>query len=224
MAHYSSNPSFRLALSLVEVLIGGFIVIGHNVFHVVPNEVPILLIVGWISLRVRDEGWKIAGLKRPESWWKTLAWAIAAAAILQLGGELLVLPVASRIWPEPEHVSQVVESVRLGWPQLLKSLVIVWTLAAFGEELSYRGYLLTRVADIFGRSKIGYVVGVILIGFLFGFAHYYKGMAGVMDSTYSGLVYGGVFIISGRNLWAAILAHGISDTFAMFVVFMGWAS
>jgi len=220
----SSSPWYARSLSLVELLMGGFIVIGHNVFHVVPNEVPILLVLGWISLRVRDEGWKTAGLKRPQSWWKTLALAAAAAVLLQLGGELVVVPLASRLWPEPQHVSQVMESAGLGWRQALQSLGIVWTFAAFGEELSYRGYLLTRAADIFARSKTGYVVGVILIAVLFGFAHYYKGMAGVVDSTYSGLIYGCVFLASGRNLWAAILAHGISDTFAIFVVFMGWAS
>jgi len=51
-----------------------------------------------------------------------------------------------------------------------------------------------------------------------------KGPAGVLDSTYSGLVLGCAYLLSGRNLWAAILAHGISDTFALVVVFMGWAS
>ena len=225
MTHYSEQaPSLPArALSLAELLVGGLIVIGHNILHVLPNEVPILLILGWVSLRLRDNGWKTAGLNRPKSWWKTAAWAVLAAAVLQGGGELVVVPLASRIWPEPQHVSKIVESAKLGWPQLLLLLGLVWTFAAFGEELSYRGYLLTRAADVFSRSKTGCVVGVIVIAVLFGFAHYYKGMAGVADSTYSGLVYGGVFLASGRNLWAAILAHGISDTFALFVVFMGWA-
>jgi hypothetical protein len=32
--------------SASEVLLGAVIVIGHNVFHVVPNEVPILFVLG----------------------------------------------------------------------------------------------------------------------------------------------------------------------------------
>jgi membrane protease YdiL (CAAX protease family) len=103
-------------------------------------------------------------------------------------------------------------------------LLIIWTFAAFGEELSYRGYLLTRAADIFRRSSAGYFLAMILVAILFGFGHYYKGPAGVLDSTYSGLVLGCAYLLSGRNLWAAILAHGISDTFALLVVFMGWAN
>jgi CAAX protease family protein len=219
----SLSPRLR-TLSLVEFALGGFIVIAHNVFHILPNEVPILFLLGWISLRLRDGGWQAAGLTRPNSWWKTTALAAGAAAVLQLGSELVVGPLASRVWPEPQHVSHVLDSTALGWRPALTNLLIIWSFAAFGEELSYRGYLLTRAASIFGRSNAAYLFGMVLVAVLFGFGHYYKGPAGVLDSTYSGLVLGGAFLLSGRNLWAAILAHGISDTFALFVVFMGWAT
>jgi membrane protease YdiL (CAAX protease family) len=219
----SLSPRDRI-LSFVEVVLGGFIVIGHNVFHILPNEVPILFVLGWISLRWRNGGWKAAGLTCPNSWWKTVAWAVGAAIVLQVGSELVVGPLASRVWPAPQRVSDVLESAALSWRQAFVTLLIIWTFAAFGEELSYRGYLLTRAADIFGRSKAAYFLAMVFVAILFGLAHYYKGPAGVLDSTYSGLVLGCAYLLSGRNLWAAILAHGISDTFALLVVFMGWAN
>jgi len=40
--------------SASELLLGAVIVIGHNVFHVVPNEVPILFVLGLVSVRIRD--------------------------------------------------------------------------------------------------------------------------------------------------------------------------
>jgi len=209
--------------SLLELVLGVFIVFGHNIFHILPNEVPILFVLGWISLRWRNGGWKYAGLSRPQSWWKTVALAIIAAAILLLGSELVVEPVAHCIWPEPEHVSDVIQSGASGWRQALVSLLIVWTFASFGEELSYRGYLLTRSADAFGKSNLAYWAAMIVVSLLFGFGHYYKGPSGVLDSTYSGFVLGGAFLLSGRNLWTPVLAHGISDTVAVFAVFMGWA-
>jgi len=222
MQPLSSSPG--RVLSLAELLLGGFIVIGHNVLHILPNEVPILFVLGWISLRLRDGGWKAAGLSRPKSWWKALAVAVGAAAVLQLGSELVVSPLAHRIWPAPEHVSHVIGSAPLGWKRGLSTLLIIWTFAAFGEELSYRGYLLTRAADIFRRSNGAYFLAVLVVALLFGFGHYYKGPAGVLDSSYSGLVLGCAYLLSGRNLWAPILAHGISDTFALIVVLMGWAT
>jgi membrane protease YdiL (CAAX protease family) len=65
---------------------------------------------------------------------------------------------------------------------------------------------------------------MILVSLLFGFGHYYKGPSGVLDSTYSGLVFGTVYLIAGRNLWAPILTHGIADTVAVVFVFLGWAT
>jgi CAAX protease family protein len=216
-------PSRARWFSLLELVLGVFIVFGHNIFHVLPNEVPILFVLGWISLRLRNGGWKYAGLSRPQSWWKTVALAILAAAILLLGSELVVEPIAHRIWPEPEHVSSVIQSGASGWRHALAGLLIVWTFASFGEELSYRGYLLTRASDVFGRSNLAYWVAMMFVSLLFGFGHYYKGPSGVLDSTYSGFVLGAFFLLSGRNLWTPILAHGIADTVAVFAVFMGWA-
>jgi membrane protease YdiL (CAAX protease family) len=208
--------------SLLECAIAVFVVLGHNIFHILPNEVPILFVLGWISLRWRNDGWKYAGLSWPQSWWKTVALAGTAAAILLLGSELVVEPLAHRIWPEPEHVSNVIEAGASGWRQALVGLLIVWTFAAFGEEMSYRGYLLTRAADVLGRSDLAYWAAMILVSLLFGFGHYYKGPSGVLDSTYSGLMLGAAYLVASRNLWVPILAHGMADTIAVFVVFIGW--
>jgi membrane protease YdiL (CAAX protease family) len=211
-------------VSLLEVLLGGFIVIGHNVFRILPNEVPILLVLLFISLRLRDGRWTVAGLQRPRSWPKTVAIAVVAAAVLQIGSELVIQPLGSYLWHRPEHASSVLTTSALSWKLALRNLAIVWSFAAFGEELSYRGYLLTRASDLGGRSKIAYATAMVYVALLFGFGHFYKGPAGVLDSTYSGLVLGSVYLLTGRNLWASILTHGISDTFAVLVVFMGWAT
>ena len=48
------NPPASRVLSAIEFLFGAFIVIGHNVFRVVPNEVIVLSVLGLISIRLRD--------------------------------------------------------------------------------------------------------------------------------------------------------------------------
>ena len=211
-------------VSLLEVLLGAFIVIGHNVFHILPNEVPILFILFWISPRLREGRWDVTLLRRPKSWPRTVGLAVLAAAALQLGSDLVIDPLATHFWHGPEHVSSLLTVPAHDWNYALRNLAIVWIFAAFGEELGYRGYLLTRAADLGNRSKLAYVAAMLYVAVLFGFGHFYKGPAGIMDSTYSGLVLGAVYLLSGRNLWASILAHGISDTVAVAVVFMGWAT
>jgi hypothetical protein len=46
----STNPVASRALSAVELLFGAFIVIGHNVFHIVPNEVIVLFVLALASI------------------------------------------------------------------------------------------------------------------------------------------------------------------------------
>ena len=210
-------------VSATEVAIGAFLVIGHNVFHVVPNEVPFLFILGLASARLRDGGWAALGLRRPASWRRVVLFALAAAAVRILVGELVIVPVTSQFWP-PAKAPAGAESIVGNLPAALLSLLIVWTFAAFGEEIGYRGYLITRAADLGRRSTAAWWAGMILASVLFGFGHYYKGPAGIVDSGVAGLVLGTAYLLSGRNLWVCILAHGFIDTFAVLIVYFGLAT
>jgi membrane protease YdiL (CAAX protease family) len=229
----SSPPVRRLSpgqrwISLAEFLVAGAIVIGHNVYHVIPNEVPILFVIGLISLRVRDGGWGVIGLSWPGTWtrgmWmRTILIGLTAAAVRILLSSLVVDPVTAHFWPAAKGPSGFEEitghsMVALRW------LFIVWTFAAFGEEISYRGYLVTRAADVGGRSKAAYWLGVVAVSVLFGYGHYYKGPAGMVDSGMAGLVLGMAYLLSGRNLWVCILAHGFIDTFGVVALLFGWAN
>ena len=215
------SPRARL-FSALELLAGALIVIGHNVFKVVPNEVPILVVIGLISVRLRDGGWAAMGFRRPDSWPRLLAIAMAAAALRILVGEFLILPVTSRFWPPPQE-SALANEITGNLGMAFLALALVWSFAAFGEEMAYRGYLLLRAADVGGRSSAAYLIGVVIVAILFGYGHYYKGPAGILDSGFAGLVLGAAYLAAGRNLWACIFAHGLIDTVAVIAVFFGLA-
>jgi uncharacterized protein len=210
-------------LSLAELAVGSAIVIGHNVYHVIPNEVPILLVIGLISVRLRDGGWTAMGLRWPVSWRRTILFALATAALRILLSALVVDPLTARFWPPaiaPSGTNEITGHVMVA----LRWLGIVWTFAAFGEEIGYRGYLLNRAADVGGRSKAAYWAGVLVVAVLFGYGHYYKGPSGMVDSGMAGLLLGAAYVLSGRNLWVCVLAHGFIDTFGVTAVFFGWDS
>jgi hypothetical protein len=86
----------------------------------------------------------------------------------------------------------------------------------FGEEISYRGYLLNKLANAFGRTQAADVIAILGSAVLFGYGHYYKGPAGILDSGVAGVILGTAYLVSGRNLWTCVLAHGFIDTFAVF--------
>lgn len=213
---------FRWA-SAAEFLLGSFIVIAHNVYHIVPNEVPILFVLGLLSFRLRDGGWSVMGLKLPVSWRNTILIALAAAALRLLLGEFVIDPLTAHFWP-PAVAPAEVESIAHNLKNALLWLGLVWTFAAFGEEISYRGYLLTRAADIGGRSNLAYWIALIPMSVLFGYGHFYKGPAGIADSGVAGLILGVAYLLSGRNLWVAVLAHGFIDTFGVVTLYFGWQS
>jgi CAAX amino terminal protease family. len=222
----SPSPVFtsrQRLFSLAEFTVGAAIVIGHNVYHVIPNEVPILFILGLVSLRVRDGGWGVIGLRLPASWAKTVLYALAVAAARLLIGQFVTDPITAHFWPPAVGPSGFDEIT--GHPLvMLRWLLIVWTFAAFGEEISYRGYLTIRAADVGSRSKAAYWIATLLVSVLFGYGHYYKGPAGIVDSGMAGLVLGIAFLLSGRNLWVCILAHGLIDTVGVVALYMGWSA
>jgi membrane protease YdiL (CAAX protease family) len=218
----SVNPVASRMLSALEVLFGTFIVIGHNVFHIVPNEVIILCVIGLISIRLRDGRLSAMGFKWPSSWGRIFLIAVAAAALRIIIGQFLVEPLTGLFWPAPSApalANEITGNLKVA----LVALLLVWTFAAFGEEIAYRGYLLTRAADIGGRSAAAYWIGVVFVSILFGYGHYYKGPSGVIDSGIAGLILGTAFMLAGRNLWACILAHGFIDTFGIIDAFFGWS-
>ena len=218
----STNPLVSRALSALELLFGAFVVIGHNVFRIVPNEVIVLCVLGLLSVRLRDGGWSAMGFNRPQSWRRIFLIALVAAGVRILLGQFVIEPITGFFWPAPsapEIANEITGNVKVA----IVALLLVWTFAAFGEEISYRGYLLTRAADIGSRSTAAYWLGIVLVSVLFGYGHYYKGASGIIDSGIAGLILGGAYMVAGRNLWACIFAHGFIDTFAVIDAFFGWS-
>jgi CAAX protease family protein len=163
------------------------------------------------------------GLLRPEPWRRVLLIALGAATARIVLGEHLVLPLAERVWPAP--VEAINEKELAGHPLVaLEWLGLVWSFAACGEEIAYRGYLLTRAADLGARTPAACLAGIALVSVLFGVGHWYKGAVGVLDSAFAGLVPGGACLLARRNLWACILAHGFIDSFGVVAAYLGWES
>jgi membrane protease YdiL (CAAX protease family) len=105
---------------------------------------------------------------------------------------------------------------------LLLGLAFAWTLAAFGEEMVWRGYLMNRVAGFIGRSsRTAWIISLIVVNAAFGIAHRYQGITGIVDEALMGGILGLVYIASRRNLTSVIVAHGIADTVDAFLFFVG---
>jgi uncharacterized protein len=217
-------PGRARAVSAGESLVSAFVIIAHNVFRIVPNEVPILVLFAIVSMRLREGAWHWAalGFKRPRSWARIALIALAAAALRLALGSFVIEPLTSHFWP-PIKAPVEVNEIRGHFAAALMYLPIVWVFAGFGEEIGYRGYLLNKLAETLGRTRTADVIALLVSAVLFGFGHYYKGPAGILDSGVAGAILGTVYLLSGRNLWACILTHGFIDTVAVFSAYLGWS-
>src|SRR5215208_1629525 len=70
------------------------------------SEVPFLLLLGWVSLRLRGVGWRGVGLKRPASWGRTVLLGAAAGTAFQFFGTYVLEPLIVRLTGNPVDLSQ----------------------------------------------------------------------------------------------------------------------
>jgi len=95
---------------------------------------------------------------------------------------------------------------------------VVWGSAAIGEELVARGFLLHRIETLASTN-----VAIVLQAIIFAVAHIYQGIVGVVSIFFLALLFGKLFIRSGRNLLPLILAHGIIDSIGITLIYLGFA-
>jgi uncharacterized protein len=178
--------------------------------------------VGGLLLRREGGSYGDLGFKRPQSWSRTIAWA-AATIVVSFGAAAAVgaIITATTDWP-PLDVSYIRSSIE-GNPgiYLLWLVLVVWGTAAFGEELTARGFIMDRLRRLFGGDRFAIVLAALGQAAIFGLLHAIQGPTGMVITGVIGLVMAGSYFASGRNLWAPILAHGIIDTISLTLMFLG---
>lgn len=188
----------------------------------------LLLLTGY--MRYRGESWRTMGLPRlpglraklmlvPQVLLTLAAFAACVATVI-FGSEALGLTFMSEI---PEGVEDRFGDIYQNLPRLMLWLGIIWTSAAFGEEMFFRGFVITRLMDVFADLRFAAVFSVILAAVLFGYGHYYyQGMRGFIVTGAVALAFGTMFLVYKRNLWPIIILHGLIDTLGFVATYMGW--
>ncbi len=179
-----------------------------------------LLALGWISLRLRGLRWKSIGFRLYRGWARTLALGALCGAGIEALELFVTQPILVRLthhWPDLSDF----RGLRWNWKLLPVAMLLTWTLAAFGEEMVYRGYLMNRVADFFKSSRRGWIISLIAVNIVFGFAHQYQGATGVIENAIDGFLLGLIYLRYDRSLAVPIVAHGVTDTLDFLLIFIG---
>lgn len=185
----------------------------------VPRTIIPLLLLGWLSLWLRRLGWRDVGFRRPQSWLLTAFAGIVIGALVVFFSKA-ILPILLRLMGETYDPSGL-SYLRGNLPVFLVLLAFTWPLAAVGEEIVYRGYVLNRLADLFGRSKMGWGISIMLSALMFSLAHGVYDLWFILITSLYGLLLGGLYLISRCNLSLSIIVHGVGITITTTLAFLG---
>jgi len=212
------RDSKLLALGEIGLVTLIFIADWH---HLIPfSKTPVLFVLGWLSLRLRNIGWRDVGLRRFRSWGATLAYGAAGGIGIELLELFVTQPLLVRLTGKQPDLGDF--RPLTGNPKLfLLALVLAWVLAGFGEEMVYRGYLMNRAADLGNCNRRAWIASLILVSTLFALAHTYQGITGVIEAGIDGVLLGLMYVGAGRNLSVPIVAHSVQDTVDVLLIFLG---
>ncbi|HEY0436417.1 MAG TPA: CPBP family intramembrane glutamic endopeptidase [Phenylobacterium sp.] len=185
-----------------------------------PGEMLILVGAATLLLRRRGERWRGLGLARPASWRRVAALVAAgyvAAIAINAVCVLLLFPALGLKLPSFAALG----AVKGDAGAYLYWLLLAWISAALGEELLFRGFILSRLERLFGAGRGPMLAALVLQALLFSLGHLYQGPAGAIVTGGLGLVLGGVYLAGRRNLVACMLLHGLIDSVSITAMFLG---
>jgi uncharacterized protein len=188
----------------------------YDLIPLSPN--PFLVVFAWISLRMRGLRWRDVGFTRPPGWPHALAIGVVAGIALELLATFVTVPLLSQWTGKPPDLADfrpLVGNLRL----VLMLIVPMWFLAAFAEEMIYRGYLMNRVAEIGRGTRASWIVTLIVVSAYFGFVHGDQQVTGMIQESIAGLCLGLLYLACRRNLTVPIIAHGVSNTLAFLLIY-----
>lgn len=179
----------------------------------------VILAVAVLSLALRRQRPASLGFHRLEAPLRTagvVAVLVALWSLLQVG---FVMPVLERMTGETQDFG-VFEDLQGNLVLLVLLVLASWLLGALVEETAIRGLVLTRLTELFAGSHVARLPAVVGAALLFAAMHTEQGQVGVAVIFLDGLFFGWLRF-RYHSLWAAVLAHGFSNTLGL-LAFFAW--
>jgi membrane protease YdiL (CAAX protease family) len=207
-----ASVELAIAALLIAAGLNGYTALGSTLW---------LLAIGLVLVWWRGPGWRIVGFARPRSIAQAAAIGVAVGAGYQGLSLMLLEPTIAYVTGSALPDVSIFRAVIGDERQLAISLLLSWTTAAFAEETVYRGWIATRVAELGRFSTHAWMAAIVVSSIAFGLVHMYQGLSGMIATGLTGLVLGWLYLATGRNLWAPIVAHGVMDTSGLVMIYFG---
>lgn len=201
LAHALRGSGLLGLVSMLIIFVGNFLI------------APLSAILALTWARLSRTPWRELGFVRPRSWTRTILLGIVFGAALKLAMKSIVMPL---LGAPPFHFLAH-NPAEIPW-----MLYIIIVVAGFGEEVFFRGWAFERLGKLFGHAAWAKTLAVVITAAWFGQAHYgFQGMPGVQNATIVGLVFGGIFAVTGR-IFFLMIAHVAFDLVAYAMIYWEW--
>ena len=181
---------------------------------------PLFYITILITLWAKKWDWKYFGITKP-NWPNTIFKALIFSICLFILSDFLITPFLELYFGKVDlsEVSHLVGNLN----NYVLYLFLGWVIGGFCEEIIYRGYVVKRLAIIFGDTNKTWLLSAIIASIGFGFMHYYQGPSGIITTGIIGFMFGLIYIYNRNNLMLPILTHGIYNMMAITLIYLGKA-
>lgn len=72
-----------------------------------------------------------------------------------------------------------------------------------------------------GGTRAAWIASLVLVSVAFGMGHIDQGVTGMTENVINGLLLGLIYLAFDRNLAVPIVAHGVSNTVDLLLIYLG---
>jgi membrane protease YdiL (CAAX protease family) len=180
-----------------------------------------LVLIAWLLART-GQGWADIGVRRPASWRRTVLLGIGGFVVIFLIDQAVIAPLVRALGYGGGNLGRLA-SVEGNFAEYLYwAFPMSLFVAAVGEEFVGRAYLISRLEALTGAGRRwSTLVALLASSIVFGLAHAYQGPGGMIGTGAIGFLLGVLFLVAGRNIWAPVIAHALTDVFGFTMIYLG---
>ena len=183
-------------------------------------SIPIILLV-WLILKYSKETFSDIGFsfKRFEPRSVLIGGLVAIVTVAFM--QLIFFPALEYVATFEEKDVGLYDFIRENKWQYFFTLIMGWLIGGLYEEIVFHGFIFTRLEKMI-QGKYSTHISFVITASIFGGYHFQLGTLGLINALIVGAVYLGLFLFFNRNLWYAIICHGVYNTIVMTLIFYGY--
>jgi len=148
----------------------------------------------------------------------SLALGAAVGVVSAIGFGMVVEPLIAALTGEPVDLSSFAK-VEGDLANFLVLLALGLVFGGMIEELIFRGFAIGWGSAAFGE-RFAWPLAVLSAA-VFGFTHLYQGWSGVLSTGLAGFLLGALYVLSGRRLLPAMVAHMTNNAIGITALYLG---